>query len=423
MLYDSFRLWFWILNMAFYRRVYYLGGTYIPPKGTATIYAANHTNGFMDPVLISDYQRRPVYFWVAASEIPNNIQGKIMHWLHSIPIYRAKEGNMHRNKETFRRTKEHLSTGWDAMFIAPEGRCVVQKQLLPLKKGCVRLSFELLQEKDWALPVAIIPTGLNYTYHTQFRSEVHIKFGTPILINNYKDAYLEHPEATIAQVTDDLREAMIQQMIYVEPEDVKLTEDLLPLLRNTFGRGAWPILSWEERYFRGEQQLAQQVGALSPTEKTAIEEAVTAYQRALDAQGASDFAVAGTNRRSLAWVLLGAPIGILGTIVGRIPHELSRRLRDKIVPFPEFSVSFGMTAAFFVWIFWSILIMSISIFFIGVWSLLLPPLMVATQIYAYHYIDYYREWKTLRQYQKLPRAAQELLQAQRTQLPFIQPTA
>lgn len=418
MFYRLFQFFFWILNAAFYRRVYYLGKANIPPRGTATILASNHSNGFMDPVLMSDYQPRPVYFWVAASEIPGNIVGTAMRVLHSIPIYRAKEGNMERNKETFRITKQHLHTGWHAMFIAPEGRCVVQKRLLPLKKGCVRLAFELLEENNWAQPVAIVPTGLNYTYHTRFRSDVYIVFGTPILVNDYQAAYLADKEAAIGTVTADLREGMIDQMVYIEPEDEALTERLLPLLRNGFQRQALPILSKDEQYFRAEQALAQRVGRSTAEEKAASQAALDQYEQALAALGVTDEGVVGP-KRSVAWVALGAPLWVLGTVAGRLPHEVARRLRNKLVPFPEFSTSFAMTMGLAMWLVWGILLTSVGAVWLGWWALLLPAVLVGLQVYAYHYQDYFREWRAQGRFHRLDVANQQKLQTKRQQIQLL----
>lgn len=416
MWYRAFQFFFWILNTAFYRRVYYLGKEHIPPRGTAAILASNHSNGLMDPVLMSDYQPRPVYFWVAASEIPGNIVGTAMRTLHSIPIYRAKEGNMHRNKETFEITKKHLHTGWDAMFIAPEGRCKVQKHLLPLKKGCVRLAFEVLEENQWKKPVTIVPTGLNYTDHTRFRSTVYVAFGTPIVVNDYQAAYQENKENAIIAVTMALRAGIQDQMIYVEPEDEALTERLLPLLRNSWQRGALPFLSKDPQYFRSEQALAQQVGRATADEKAAWEAAVQRYEAALAVHGVTDTGVADANRRSILWIVLGAPIGILGMLAGRIPHTIARRLRNKFVPFPEFSVSFAMVMGFVIWLLWSLLVTGIGAIWLGWWTLLLPVVLVGAQLYAYHYQDYYHEWQARGPFQRLPKTVQEELQTLRGQI-------
>lgn len=375
----------------------------------------------MDPILIAAMQPRPVYFWVAAGEIPGNFVGKIMTTLHSIPIYRAKEGRdqMHKNQETFRVTKDYLYTGWSSMWIAPEGRCNVQKRLEPIKKGTARLAFEMMEEKNWALDLQILPTGVNYTNHVQFRSEVYVNLGEPLKISSYKEQYLANKEAAIAQLTKDIEQGMKERMVYIEEEDVELTEDFLPLLRHNFKNPLWPLYSTDPHLCQGEQQLATAIRTAEELEKASWAAQLRDYKAALLKEQVADFAVAQKNTRSLFWVLLGFPFWLVGTLSGWIPHQVASKLRNKLVPFPAFSTSFAFVAAFFMWILWSIIMTIIGVFIVGWWALLWPPIMILLQTFAYHYADYTREWVALFQFNKKPAATKEALQTKRKQLPLV----
>jgi 1-acyl-sn-glycerol-3-phosphate acyltransferase len=415
------RFFLFIMYVCFYRRVYYINGKNIPKKGTAVIFVSNHSNGLMDPILVSATQPRPVYFWVAAGEIPGNIVGKIMSVLHSIPIYRAKEGrdNMHKNQETFRITKDYLYTGWSSMWIAPEGRCNVQKRLEPIKKGTARLAFDMMEEKNWTLDLQILPTGVNYTDHLKFRSEVYIQLGMPLKVIHYQQQYLENKEIAIAQLTQDLELGIREQMVYIEEQDVELTERLLPLLRNNHRRALWPLYSPDPHLCRGEQQLARLVAGLDEVERATLETQLREYEAALMQTRSSDFAVAQKNKRSLLLVLLGFPFWLLGTLSGWIPHQVARKIRNKVVPFPAFSTSFAFVIAFFVWIVWLLIIMSIGAFFVGWGVLLWPAIMILLQTFGYHYADYTREWVELLRFNSRKTDKQQHLQQLREKLPLV----
>lgn len=419
--YYIIRFCLWIMYVCFYRRVYYLNSKSIPPKGTSLIFVSNHSNGFMDPILIAAMQPRPVYFWVAAGEIPGNFVGKIMKTLHSIPIYRAKEGRdqMHKNQETFRVTKEYLYTGWESMWIAPEGRCNVQKRLEPIKKGTARLAFEMMEEKNWELKLQILPTGVNYTNHVQFRSEVYINLGEPIEVLDYKEQFLANKEAAIAQLTKDIQQGIQEKMVYMEEEDVELTEAFLPLLRHNFKNPLWPLYSTDAHLCEGEQQLATTIREAEELEKASWSAQLRDYKAALLKEQVADFAVAQKNGRSSLWLLLGLPFWLLGTLSGWLPHWVASKLRNKFVPFPAFSTSFAFVAAFFVWIFWSIIITIAGAFVVGWWALLWPPIMILLQTFAYHYTNYAQEWYALFQFNRKPAALKKSLQAQREQLPLV----
>lgn len=401
-LYNLFRVFLWLMYICFFRRVYYLNPEHIP-QNEPLIFISNHSNGMLDPILIAAMQRRPVYFWARATEFPKNIKGWLMYKLHGLPIYRVDEGteNMHKNERTFKTTRELLYGGWNSAFVAPEGYCVVQKKLLPFKKGCARLAFKMMEEKDWSLDVKILPTGVNYTYHDKFRSEVYIKLGKPLSVQRYKAMYQEDKEEAVTQLTQDMRVALREQMIYVEEGNELLTEKLFVLTRNNFTRKIFPMYSGNPDLCLAEQAVANHVTALDEAKKTALEADVDAYQVLLDRNGIKDYAVAAKNKRSIFWVLIGFPFWLFGTISGRIPHILARNLRNKVVPFIEFTASFAFITALVMWILWGFLAIGISAFFMGCWSLLLPFIMVFLQTYAYHYEDYYKEWKALAKYKKI----------------------
>lgn len=401
-LYNLFRVFLWVMYICFFRRVYYLNPEHIP-QNEPLIFISNHSNGFMDPILIAAMQRRPVYFWARATEFPNNLKGWLMYQLHGLPIYRVEEGteNMHKNEATFKTTRELLYGGWNSAFVAPEGNCVVQKKLLPFKKGCARLAFKMMEEKNWSIDVKILPAGVNYTYHDKFRSEVYTQLGKPLSVQDYRETYEKDKELAVSELTQDMRVALRAQMVYVEEGNEVLSEKLLFMVRNNFTRNIFPMYVADPKVCQAEQAVANHITALDKNAKVALEEQIDAYQALLDEEGVKDYAVAGKNKRSFFWVLFGFPFWLLGTISGRIPHIIARNLRNKFVPFVEFSTSFAFTAAFFIWILWGLLAIGISAFFIGWWSLLVPFVMVFFQTYAYHYQDYYKEWKALVDYKKI----------------------
>ncbi len=396
MLYRIFRYFLWILYAAFYRRVYYINAKAIPKK-KPLMFTSNHSNGLMDPIFIASFQWRPVWFWTMATELGDNIKGRMMRRLHGLPIYRKQEGkeNMYKNEETFKISRELMYKG-DTVYLAPEGRCVCHKRLLPFKTGCARLAFKMMEEKNWEIDVKIMPVGVNYTYHELFRSEVYVKFGELVSVQDYKQLYLEDNFKAATQLTEDLSKAIRAEMIYIEKEeDEALVEHLLIMGRNSFSRGIFPLYSTKDIVFRLEQNIANYVNELDESQKGQLKKQVADYQVSLAASKVDDYAVAGKNKRSFFWVLFGLPIWGLGTVSGKIPHIVARNLRNKFVPFVEFATSFAITASFLVWILWSILVVAVGAFFLGWLALLLPIIMVFSQIYAYHYEDYYKEWKKI----------------------------
>ena len=92
---------------------------------------------------------------------------------------------------------------------------------------------------------------------------------------------------------------------------------------------------------------------------------------------------------------------MLGFASGCIPHAIARNLRNKFVPFPEFTASFAIAAALLVWITWGVLIVFTGAFALGWWALMVPFVMAFSQTFAYHYEDYFKEWNILNKYRKV----------------------
>lgn len=399
MLYNIFRVFLWLMYICFFRRVYYLNFNRIPKK-EPLIFISNHSNGFMDPILIAAMQPRPVYFWARAGEFPNNFKGWLLLKLHGMPIYRQQEGKdqMHKNEITFKKTRDLLHKGWNSVFIAPEGRCKIQKRLHPFKTGCARLAFQVLEENNWQVDVKIQPSGVNYTQHDLFRSDVYINLGHPISVLSYKALYMQDKTKAIQQLTADMFAALRAQMVYIEEEDADMTEMALKLIRSNNKRGLLPWYSTNEAACVAEQRIAEKVGTLDATRKEGLSSALNAYERLLDEANLSDFAVAQHNKRYAALLMLLFPVWLLGTLAGTIPHRLARALRNKFVPFREFAVSFAFTAAFVVWMLWSILWIIPLFFVMNYWAFLVPVFMAILQMMAYHYTDYWKEWCQIRRF-------------------------
>lgn len=400
-LYNLFRFFLWLMYICFYRRIYSLNYDKIPQK-EPVIFISNHSNGLMDPILIAAMQWRPVYFWARASEMPDNAKGWLFKKLHGLPIYREAEGkeNMHKNEITFQKTRDLLYAG-NTAFIAAEGNCIVEKRLRPFKTGAARLAFKMMEEKNWEIDVKMLPSAVNYTNHVQFRSEVYVKIGDPISVQSYKKAYEEDSVAAVNQLTEDMWQALKKEMVHVEKEDEILAEKVLELVRNNIKRGIFPMYSKDDTAYQAEHKAAKYIENLDENSKKDLSDKLDAYKALLAKEGVSDYAVAERNNRSFFLLLLGIPFWVLGTISGKIPHILARNLRNKLVSIPEFATSFAFTFAFIIWMLWGLLFMIIGGFVIGWWALLLPFIMAPLQAQAYHYQDYYKEWKALFVYNKI----------------------
>ena len=76
-----------------------------------------------------------------------------------------------------------------AFLIFPEGISVAERRLNKIKTGAARIGFGALESIDWSQEVIIMPVGLSYSDVIKFKSDVVIKYGNPICLNDYKNDY------------------------------------------------------------------------------------------------------------------------------------------------------------------------------------------------------------------------------------------
>ncbi|MDC0230726.1 1-acyl-sn-glycerol-3-phosphate acyltransferase [Aureispira] len=374
------------------------------PKKEPLIFISNHSNGFIDPVLIAALQMRPVYFWVRAIEFSGGFKSWFLYKLHGIPIYRLQDGRdkMHKNRDSLKITRELLYKNRNTVFVAPEGVCVIQKKLNRFKLGCAQMAFKMMEETNWGIDLKIQPIGVNYTYHEKFRSDVYVCNADPISVLDYKEIYFDSPANAVEKLTSDMFSVLREQMVYIEKGNEDLVEKLLVLARNNFRRSVFPLYSKTDSLFKAEKQIADYVNSLDKSLKNKLQLQIEDYYDSLSEEYAIDFAVAKKNNRHLIFLVTGFPVWALGVFFGYGPHLLARNLRNRFVPFPEFSTSFAFFAGLLVWSAWGVIIALMGALIIGWWAMLLPFILVFLQTFAYHYEDYFREWKILKAYKKVP---------------------
>ena len=144
------------------------------------IFAANHQNAFMDALLIVCFNSHFTHFLARADIFKNPFTRWVLGTLNMIPIYRIRDGRqaLSENAKTFD-TCYHFLIKNEAIVIFPEGNHGSQRRVRPLSKGFTRIISES-QRRNPELKISIVPVGLNYSSHQEFRSSVNISFGEPI---------------------------------------------------------------------------------------------------------------------------------------------------------------------------------------------------------------------------------------------------
>lgn len=112
-----------------------------------------------------------------------------------LPVYRFRDGfsTLRKNDEMIE-TCVNLLTHNGCILIFGEGNHNDQWFLRPLQKGFARIALAAEEKNNWKLGVKIVPVGLQYDAHGDFRTRVLVSFGTPILVNEVINAQKTTPE-------------------------------------------------------------------------------------------------------------------------------------------------------------------------------------------------------------------------------------
>lgn len=398
MLYQLLRLPLVLLFLAFYRRIHFSQKKNFPRKG-AVIVASNHSTACCEQILIATFQWRSVFFWARASVFPGGFWNWLFRQGHLIPIYRPQEGlkSMAKNKDTFSASEQLLLDG-NVMYIAPEGNCVMEKRLREFKTGTARLALQTAAATGFTQPVYVLPTGVNYSHHTNYRSDVMISFGEPISVLKFKDLYIKSPSEATKQLNEEMLHAIRKEMVYIEQkEDEMLTEQLFTLFRNNNGAGdVFPAFTTDRSRLEMEQQVAETVNCMTAEDKQMLADACRKYFKSLNNNYLDDKAVSQQYSSSyLRASLLVAffPLASLGYWGGWLPLNAARYLRRRWVHDMQFWAPVAIVASSLTWFVYGLLVLTAGAFLLGWWALLLLVGLVTGQFTATYHEEAWLLWK------------------------------
>jgi 1-acyl-sn-glycerol-3-phosphate acyltransferase len=178
------------MTRVFFRQVEVIGTDHIPSSG-GVVFAGNHPNSLIDPILIITSCGRKVHFAAKDALFKGRLMRAVLGGLGAVPIQRrddhdgapseSKAGSSRApdNEAAFAAMFAVLGDG-GAIGIFPEGLSHDASQLARLKTGAARLA---LGGAHRAGPIAIVPCGLTFIHPKRFRSRVLVQYGPPIVIS------------------------------------------------------------------------------------------------------------------------------------------------------------------------------------------------------------------------------------------------
>jgi glycerol-3-phosphate O-acyltransferase / dihydroxyacetone phosphate acyltransferase len=199
----AYRILAWFLRVVtrvFFRQVEVVGLENIPASG-GVLFAGNHPNSLIDPILIITTCGRKVHFAAKDALFKGRLMRALLRGLGAVPIKRRDDHDgaprperpssqdlgaspgaaaaAIDNESAFTAMFAVLETG-GAIGIFPEGLSHDASQLARLKTGAARLA--LGGAGRAGAPIAIVPCGLTFIHPKRFRSRVLVQYGPPIIV-------------------------------------------------------------------------------------------------------------------------------------------------------------------------------------------------------------------------------------------------
>jgi len=180
--YNFFKIYIQTGLFFYTKKIKIVGRENIPKKG-AVLFAVNHPNGLMDPLMVTTNTPRITHYLVRAAIFKKPMVKKFLATLNLMPIYRIRDGvkELSKNTEVFNDCYDILNQQ-QALMIFPEGSHDRRRTIRTISKGFTRILFGAL-EKYPNLKITVIPVGVTYQNSSQFPCKVAIHYGKPILAN------------------------------------------------------------------------------------------------------------------------------------------------------------------------------------------------------------------------------------------------
>ena len=177
-----------------YRRVVFAGKENIPEDG-AVIFAPNHCNALMDPLLILASGKGAAYFGARADIFNNRLFARILAFLKILPMIRIRDGfrNVVKNREVMLKIEKVLAQGIPFCMFC-EGTHRTKHSLLKIGKGIFRIAFEASFKLGKQTKIYVVPVGIEYGDYFRYMSTALVQFGKPIEVTG--------PETDISGMTE-----------------------------------------------------------------------------------------------------------------------------------------------------------------------------------------------------------------------------
>lgn len=333
------------------------------PYNAPVILAPNHTNGFVDPVILAMFSRKKVRFFARGDAF----KGKFARWLldqmNVSPMYRLQEGyaELKKNDRSFEECRKLLSED-KMILIFPEGICIQERRLHTLKKGLTRIAFQTMESLSYEKDILVVPVGINYLAPKRFRSKAFIEIGDAISMKNYQSKYREDKVKAINDFTKLLETKLLDYVYNIKnPDNDRVVSNLEEVYTHQLLKEKGLDPAKLKNHPVASAEIIQMVNLLdvkNPELLSSLKTKLEKYIQLLNDNKLRDHLLReesinkmnfGTFLLEYAIIYLGIPIYFIGLLMNFPPYFIAREYAAKKVKKAEFYASFRTNLSFIFW--------------------------------------------------------------------------
>lgn len=399
------------------------------PTNKPFILAPNHSNGFVDPVILPVYLRPKVRFFARGDVFKGKVAKWVLNQMNASPMYRMQEGfaEIKKNDKSFEECRRLLSED-KPILIFPEGLCVQQRRVQPLKKGLSRIVFQTLESIDYSKDILVIPVGMNYQEAPRFRSKVFVEVGNPISIKSFEEKYKLDKVRTINEFTKVLEEKMKETAFHIiNPENDSLVANMEEVYTHQLLKEKGLNSAQLKNHSVASAEIIEMVNVLDekkPELISVLKTKLASYIKQLNTNKLRDHLLReesinkmnfGTFFLEYLIIYLGMPIYLIGLLLNFPPYLLAKNFANKKVRKKEFYASFRVNLSLIFWTIYFFVLMLIVALVFRNWAILgmFALTVIVTGIFVIKFYPVMKKifgrWRLLRMVRKDKKTVEKLM--------------
>ncbi|MDB4933089.1 MAG: Acyltransferase domain protein [Labilithrix sp.] len=360
----------------------------IPHEGTGgRIFAANHVNALVDPILVLTQAPCPI------SPVAKSTLWKIpgLTWLldaaDAVPIVRRRDDPTKTAKDNdaiFERVASHLADAGN-ILIFPEGTSHNEPHLLALRSGAGRM---LARARERAEGLTFQAVALEFDAREVFRSRTLVLFGP---VRSVGEVAAEHPDVDLAQaitsiIREDLSELLVEGATWDERILVVRAAEMFahgdPSVAQLAAIASRTSLTQLNELGRRIEEARRLLHASAPDVVASLEARVGSYFAALEDAGATDELVVRFARRMLAaaagedvgvepaveperiaWGalrVLTLPLAAVGMALYWLPYQMPREVTRRLRGDPDVTSTYKLGVGLLVHPLWALVLIGLA---------------------------------------------------------------